>query len=312
MMVYILAHIWCPQNVHLRTFATIRKNEKCFQRLEFNVTVYKVFNIEDPYNGGFKKKSRTADNIFILNGLIDQAKNNNSELYVCFVDFRRGFDCVNRKFMFYKLLKRGYSNKTLRLIMSMYGKTKSAVRLNGLLASNTFDEILGVAQGGILSPYLFKSFLSDMSTLFSSMYGVPIDEETTLYYLLWADDFALFSNSPQGLQDHLDKLHAYCSKWQLIVNNLKTKVLIFNQKRKHLTPTFTIGGTSIEVTTKYKYLGTLFSIIGQTEETKAYIINSCLRALYKIKRYCKNLGQLPPATALSLFDALVTNLKRFI
>ncbi len=28
------------QMIFLRTFATIRKNEKCFQRLEFNVTVY--------------------------------------------------------------------------------------------------------------------------------------------------------------------------------------------------------------------------------------------------------------------------------
>ncbi len=274
-------------------------------RLEF---VDKAFNLEDPYNGGFKKNSRTADNIFILNGLIDQAKNTNTELFVCFVDFRRAFDCINRKFMFYKLLKQGYSSKTLRLIMNMYGKTKSSVKLNGFLAKETFDEVLGVAQGGILSPYLFKSFLSDMSSLFSSMYGVSIDEETILCYLLWADDLVLFSNSPQGLQDHLNKLHTYCSKWQLIVNNLKTKVLIFNQKKRNVIPKFSIGGTPIEVSKKYKYLGTLFSTVRQTEETKAYVQNSCSRALYKIKRYCRNLGQLPPSTAMNLFDSLVAPL----
>ncbi len=197
-------------------------------RLEY---IDKAFGLEDQYNGGFKKDSRTADNIFVLNGLIDRAKNTNSELYVCFVDFRRAFDCINRKFMFHKLIKQGYSSKTLRLIMNMYSKTKSTVKLNGLLAENPFEEVLGVAQGGVLSPYLFKSFLSDMAELFSVTYGVKIDEMTALCYLLWADDLVLFSESAQGLQDHLDKLYLYCSKWQLIVNNLKTKVLIFNKKK---------------------------------------------------------------------------------
>ncbi len=82
----------------------------------------------------------------------------NTELYVCFVDFRRAFDCVNRKIMFYKLLRLGYSSRTLRLTMNMHSKTKSKVKLNGFVSKDVFDEILGVAQGGILSPYIFKSF----------------------------------------------------------------------------------------------------------------------------------------------------------
>ncbi len=167
---------------------------------------------------------------------------------------------------------------------------------------------LGVAQGGILSPYLFVSFLKDMSTLFSSMYGVQIDETLTLCYLLWADDLVLFSKTPEGLQDHLNKLYQYCSKWQLIVNNLKTKVLIFNNSKKAGQPKFTIGGTPIEISTTYKYLGVLYSTVRQIEETKTYISNSCTRALFKVIRYCKQLGQLPPATALNLFDSLISPL----
>ncbi len=269
-------------------------------RLKF---VDRVFKLEDPYNGGFKENSRTSDNIFILNSLIDQAKNSNSPLYVCFVDFRRAFDCINRKLMFYKLINQGYSSKTLRLIINMYSKTKASVKLHGLL-SDTFEEMLGVAQGGVLSPYLFVSFLKDMSKLFSSMYGVKIDETLTLCYLLWADDLVLFSNTAEGLQDHLDKLHQYCAKWQLIVNNLKTKVLIFN-KRNTANVKFEIGGTPIEIATKYKYLGVMYSTVRQVDETKTYILNSCSRALFKIKRYGKQLGQLPPETALKLFDSLI-------
>ncbi len=68
---------------------------------------------------------------------------------------------------------------------------------------------------------------------------------------------------------------------------------------------FSIGGTPIEIATKYKYLGTLFSTINQSEETKIYIVNSCSRALYKIIKYCNKLGQLPPSTALNLYNSLI-------
>ncbi len=58
-------------------------------------------------------------------------------------------------------------------------------------------------------------------------------------------------------------------------------------------------------------LGSLFSTIRQTDETKSYISNSCSRALFKIRKYCNKLGQLPPATAVALFDSLVAPLMDY-
>ncbi len=52
----------------------------------------------------------------------------------------------------------------------------------------------------------------------------------------------------------------------------------------------------------------LYSTVGQIKETKTYISKSCTRALFKVIRYCEQLGQLPPATALDLFDALISPL----
>ncbi len=80
------------------------------------------------------------------------------------------------------------------------------------------------------------------------------------------------------------------------------------KRKKTVTLSFSIGGIPVEMSKKYKYLGTLFSTVRQTEETKSYVLNSCSRALYKIKRYCRNLGQMPPATVLSLFDSLIVPL----
>ncbi len=272
--------------------------------------VDRVFRKEDPYNGGFKKDSRTTDNIFILSSLIECSKIQKKPLYVCFVDFKRAFDCVRREFMFFKLLSKGYGSKVLDLIINMYSKTKSFVKWKGKLSQSFLDN-LGVAQGGILSPYLFNSFLSDLCDSLSNRYGVVIDAETILTHLFWADDLILLSESADGLQAQIDNLHTFCSKWQMIINNLKTKVLIFNQDKNEQLQKFHVGDVDIEVSTQYNYLGMLFSTVKQSKISEGYIISNCRRALYKIRSYSLPLGQLPPTTGLQLFDSLIMPLMDY-
>ena len=55
-----------------------------------------VFNIEDTFNGGFKKNSSASDNMFLLVRAIQRAEFLKQPLYVAFVDFKRAFDTVNR------------------------------------------------------------------------------------------------------------------------------------------------------------------------------------------------------------------------
>ncbi len=272
--------------------------------------VDRVFRKEDPYNGGFKKDSRTTDNIFVLSSLIECSKIQKKPLYVCFVDFKRALDCVRREFMFFKLLSKGYGSKVLDLIMDMYSKTKSYVKWEGKLSPSFLDN-LGVAQGGILSPYLFNSFLSDLCDSLSKSHGVVLDAETILTHLFWADDLILLSETALGLQAQIDNLFAFCSKWQMIINNLKTKVLIFNQNQSEQSQKVCVGGVDIEVTTQYNYLGMLFSTVQQSKISEGYIISNCRRALYKIRSYSLPLGQLPPTTGLQLFDSLIMPLMDY-
>ncbi len=212
--------------------------------------------------------------------------------------------------MFYKLLLKGYDSKVLKLIIDMYAKTKSFVKWNGKL-SDCFADELGVAQGGILSPYLFNGFLSDLGESLNKKYGVVLDAETILTHLFWADDLILMSDSAGGLQAQIDNLYTYCSKWQMIINNMKTKCLIFNGKKSEVVPEFYVGDVKIEVATQYTYLGVPFSTIEQSKVTKDYILNNCRRALYKIRSYCVPLGQVPPKLGLQLFDSLIMPLMDY-
>ena len=51
---------------------------------------------------------------------------------------------------------------------------------------------------------------------------------TWIPLLLYADDIVLISDSPEGMQRHLDALHTFATDSGLSVNLGKTKVMVFN------------------------------------------------------------------------------------
>ena len=87
-----------------------------------------------------------------------------------------------------------------------------------------------------------------------SWLGIPL--------LLYADDIVLIADSPEGLQCHLDALHAFAHDSGLSVNLGKTKVMVFNttpQWIRRSAPTFSYGQETVEYTDAYTYLGVVFS-----------------------------------------------------
>ena len=56
--------------------------------------------MNDRFNGGFKKGSRTSDNNLIIQGLVQRQLNLGKHLIVIHVDFSSAFDLVNRKIAF--------------------------------------------------------------------------------------------------------------------------------------------------------------------------------------------------------------------
>ena len=194
------------------------------------VFVNECFNMTDPYNGGFLQGSSTSDNILILLSCIQSQLAKKSSLYVCFVDFTRAFDLINRSILFYmyKLIKSGFNGKVVDTLRNLYTKTKSKVKLGSML-SPLLENTMGVNQGGILSPFLFRKYLQDMSQDFKDEDGIKLGCEIIMY-LLWADDLVLMSETVEGLQRQINRLSQYCSRNQLIVNTLKTKVMVFGRK----------------------------------------------------------------------------------
>jgi hypothetical protein len=262
-----------------------------------------LFKGGDKFNGGFKKNSTTSDNMFILHGAIQRSQFLRKPLYVAFVDFRRAFDTVNRNMMFYKLMKKKIDGKLIRLLHDMYSKTKSKICINGYLSEFLYDT-LGVNQGGANSPDMFVDFLSDMSEYLTQSCGIVVSTELLLMHLLWADDLILVSDSVSGLQKQLDNLYNFCCDWQLIVNTVKTKFMVFGTKKDDAE--FYFNEMKLERVEKYKYVGTIFSSNGPLfNENVLSLITSATRAVHKVRAYCKSMGQIPPVTAMKLYNSLV-------
>ncbi len=284
-----------------KIFETIMNN-----RLEY---VDSAFEYGDIFNGGFKKGCRTSDNLFVLNGLVEKYKTLGIPLYVCFVDFKRAFDCINRILLFSKLCKDGLSSKVVDILLDMYTKTNSKIKWKGFL-SGIFKDSFGVNQGGITSPYLFKRFLKGLTDELKDCYGVSVDGKI-LKHLLWADDLFLISTSPTDMQLQINQLHNFCRKWQLVVNTMKTKIMVFGSKDDPPS-TFHINNEPIETCTSYTYVGIQVSNFGNLFSTMPEaILQKCYRSCYKIRDYCENLGQLLPSIAVHLYNTLLVPLMEY-
>ena len=140
----------------------------------------------------------------------------------------------------------------------MYDRDTACVRTpEGLTTS--FRCNIGVKQGCPLSPNLFGLYLDELEKI---LLEVPNNDAPTIAgiqvpLLLYADDLTLLSSSQRGLQNLLDRLHAFCEDRGLTVNVDKTKVVVLGGKSMLKEP-LSFKGASVEQVESFPYLGLEF------------------------------------------------------
>jgi len=215
--------------------------------------------------------------------------------------------------LFYKLLKSGIHGRMFKLLQNMYSKIRARVKVNCNLYECIFDEC-GTNQGGPLSPNMFRYMLKDLKEYLNGEFGIVINEEEILVHILWADDLFLMSDSPRGLQAQLDGLFKFCSKFQMIVNEMKTKIMIFGKKVEQQN--FLFNNKSLETVENYKYLGVILNNVadlkGNMFKTMInYIAEKGFKASFATMKKCASVGYLTPKIALHLFDSCVASVLSY-
>jgi len=271
--------------------------------------------ITHDFQNGFKKGSRTSDNMFILKTLVekyvknkrndsdDKSDNDDRQLYTCFVDFKTAYDRVWRNGLFLKMLRCNIGPKMVNIVKCMYSKVNNCVCL-GKEFTKSFDSRIGVRQGDVLSPLLFNLYIHDLTHCFKDSGDFPLIGNIPIKCLMYADDMVVMSTSKEGLQSALDDLHSYCREWKLEVNVEKTKVVIFTNKKKRLPQTWTMGEKSIESSDSYKYLGIDFTYSGSFKDARDNLNDKAMRTIFKMLNLSKG-GDIPVKLGLKLFNQLV-------
>ena len=202
---------------------------------------------------GFRKSYSTVDCIFVLSNLAKlRLSNKGGKLYVFYVDFKACFDTINREALFYKLYDLGFSTKLVRALRGLYTGTRAAVWVNEGI-TEYFDVKSGLKQGCLISPTAFSLYLNDLADQLPC--GVVVGG-VKISMLAYADDLVLLATTPAELQRNINALKMYCDKWNLIVNLLKSKCMIFRRGGPVAArESWTFGEEVIETVNQYKYLG---------------------------------------------------------
>jgi len=121
----------------------------------------------------------------------------------------------------------------------------------------------------------------------------PMLGQLAVRLLLYADDLALMSHTPTGLQKQLDVLQAFCCERQLTVNVKKTKVVVF-EARKSVCQAFQYEGKVIKQLNSFKYLGVELHITTGMQATIHRLAMSEKKAIFALRRRCAELHIFDP------------------
>lgn len=210
--------------------------------------------------GGFRKGRGTIDNIFILNHIVQREKRSKEgKVYAMFVDFKAAFDNVNRKKLWEILKEKEIEKGLIRRLEKIYESTKMAVRTKEGL-SNSFEVKKGVRQGCVLSPLLFNLYIANVDRYMKrkGLGGVPLGKNR-IWSLAYADDTVLLVKNREALIEMMAIFKKFCKDRDLILNTEKTKVVVFNRKRKEKMERWKWGKEMIEEVQNFKYLGFTFN-----------------------------------------------------
>ena len=105
----------------------------------------------------FRKGRGTRDQIANICWIIEKSREFQNNIYFCFIDYAKAFDCVDHNKLWRNLEKMGIPEHLTRRLRNLYAGQEATVRTEHGTA-DWFQIGKGVRQGFILSPCLFNLY----------------------------------------------------------------------------------------------------------------------------------------------------------
>ena len=202
---------------------------------------------------GFRKKRSCETQLISLVHDITKSLEAGHQIDMILLDFSKAFDKVPHQRLLHKLNFYGVRNNTLRWIGSFLKDRSQNVVLEGEHSSKA-PVLSGVPQGTVLGPLLFLTYINDLPEAISH-------SKTKLF----ADDSMIFKEIQKEqdqtkLQEDLDSLQLWESKWQMNFNPSKCTSMSANSGKKDTIPKdYFLHDQKLEKTKFSKYLGVTIS-----------------------------------------------------
>ena len=110
---------------------------------------------------GFRKSRGTRDQIANIRWIMEKAREFQKNIYFCFIDYGKAFDCVDHNKLWKILKEMGIADHLTCLLRSLYAGQEATVRI-GHGTTDWLQIGKGILQGCILSPCLFNFYAENI------------------------------------------------------------------------------------------------------------------------------------------------------
>ena len=150
---------------------------------------------------GFRKGRGTRDQIASIHWIMEKARELHKNIYFCFIDYAKVFDCVDHNILWKILKEMGIPDHLTCLLRNLYTGQEATVR-TGHETTGLFQIGKEVRQGCILTPCLFNlyaEYIMRYAGLEEAQAGIKIAGRNT-NNLRYADDTTLMAESEEELK----------------------------------------------------------------------------------------------------------------
>ena len=173
----------------------------------------------------FIKGRGTRDQIANFRWIIEKVREFQKNIYFCFIDYARAFDCVYHNKLWKILKEMGIPDHLTCLLRNLYAGQEATVR-TGHGTTDWFQIGKGICQGYILSPRLFNlyaEYIMRNTGLDEAQAGIKIAGRN-INNLRYAEDTILTAESEEELKSLLMKVKEESGKVGLKLNIQKTNM----------------------------------------------------------------------------------------
>ena len=227
-----------PKN--LRPISLLSNLGKIYEKIILSRMMEKALEITPDSQFAFMPHRSTTLQLLRLAEYIQTGFNHQEHTTAVFLDVEKAYDSVWYDGLIFKLIDYKFTDYIIHIISSFLHQRTYQVKVDNTLSAIK-EMSAGVPQGSVLAPTLYNLYTSDLPSHNQCQIAQYADD-TVLYY----KHFSII-NSTNNISHHLRHMTQWCNKWRIKVNEEKSNVVIFTQRRPNITAPLKLNNKEIQL-----------------------------------------------------------------